>query len=170
MTSIQTVALIFPALFSAVHPYWPPSLRVTLLMVRVLLLTKYVPFLVQVTFGSGSPLSLHVILDRECKDTDTDSSLRSGFSFGGTYKEKQKYIYLLITRDISVNNNLTLSVSFGYPGVLSYQTIAISMMMSMAIVLQIFLGCVVNCIRRILKLKSQTDLRQSPYGYFIKET
>ena len=139
-------------------------------MVRVLLLTKYVPFLVQVTFGSGSPLSVHVILDKECKDTDTDSSLRSGFSFGGTYKEKQKYIYLLITRDISVNNNLTLSVSFGYPGGLSYQAIAISMMMSMAIVLQIFLGCVVNCIRCILKLKSQTDLRQSPYGYFIKET
>ena len=84
-------------------------------------------------------------------------------------KKKQKYIYLLITRHISVNNNLTLSVSFGYPGGLSYQTIAISMMMSMAIVLQIFLGCVVICIRHILKLKSQADLRKSPYGYFIEQ-
>ena len=39
MMSIQTVALICPALFSAVHPYWPTSLRVTLLMVRVLFWT-----------------------------------------------------------------------------------------------------------------------------------
>ena len=39
MTSIRTAALIFPALFSAVHPYWPSSLRVTLSMVRVLFWT-----------------------------------------------------------------------------------------------------------------------------------
>ena len=39
ITSIQTAALIFPALFSAMHPYWPASLRVTLSMVRVLFLT-----------------------------------------------------------------------------------------------------------------------------------
>ena len=84
VTSIQIVALIFPALFSAVHPYWPASLRVTFLMVRMLLLTKWAPFLVQVTIGSGSPPSVHVMLDKECKYTDIDSSLRSGFSFGGT--------------------------------------------------------------------------------------
>ena len=116
-TSIQTVALIFPALFSAVHPYWPASFRVTFLMIRVLLLTKQVPFLVQVTFGSGSPLSVHVILNKECKYTDIDSFLRPGLTFGGT-KEKQKHFCLLITLHISVNNNLLWSVIFGCPGVL----------------------------------------------------
>ena len=35
----KTAALIFPALFSAVHPYCPASSRVTLSMVRVLFLT-----------------------------------------------------------------------------------------------------------------------------------
>ena len=72
-------------------------------------------------------------------------------------KEK-KYTCLLITQHISVNNNLTLYVFSGYPGVLSNQTIAISVMMSMAMVLQIFLGCVVVCLKGILKLKIQTDL------------
>ena len=42
-------------------------------------------------------------------------------------KEKQKDICLLIPQHISVNNNLTLIVFFRCPGVLSYQTIAISM-------------------------------------------
>ena len=74
-------------------------------------------------------------------------------------KEKHKCISLLITQHFSLNNILTLSVFFGYPGVLSHQNIAFSMMMSMAIALQIFFGLVVICIKRILKLKSQTDLR-----------
>ena len=39
------------------------------------------------------------------------------------------------------------------------------MMMGMAGVLEIFRRCVVIYIKRTLKLKSQTDLRQSPYGY-----
>ena len=37
------------------------------------------------------------------------------------------------------------------------------MIMSMAIILQILLGYVVICMKCTLKLKSQTDLRQSPY-------
>ena len=65
---------------------------------------------------------------------------------------------LLENNSVSINNNFTLSVFSGYTGVLPYQTIAISVMMSMAIVLQIFLGCVVICFKGILKLKSQTDL------------
>ena len=73
-------------------------------------------------------------------------------------KEKQEYFCLLITQHFSVNNILTLSLFFGYPSVLSHQTIAISMMTSMAIVLQIFFGCVVIRIKGILKLKRQTDL------------
>ena len=74
-----------------------------------------------------------------------------------------------MTQHISVNNYLTLSVFFRCPGVPSCQTIAVSMMMSMAIVLQIFLSCVVICIERTLKPKTQTDLGQSPYGYLILE-
>ena len=84
-------------------------------------------------------------------------------------KEREKYICLLITQHFSVNNISTLSVFFGYLGVLSHQTIAISKIMSMSMVLQIFLGCVVIWIKGILKHKSETDLRQSKYGYFISE-
>ena len=153
--------MIFPALFSAVHPYWPASLRVTFLMVRVLLLTKYIPFLVHVTFGSGSPLSVHVILDKECKYTDTDWSLRSEFSFGGTSR-KTKYVCLLITQHISVNN-LILRVLFPCPGVLSYQTIVFSIIMSMAIVFQTFLKLLI-CIKHTLKPKTHTDLYRNWFG------
>ena len=88
-------------------------------MIRVLLLTKPVSFLVQVTFGSGSPLSVHAILNKECKYTDTDPFVRPGLSFGGT-KETQKHICLLITH-ISIKTNLILNVFFGCPGVLFYQ-------------------------------------------------
>ena len=73
-------------------------------------------------------------------------------------KEKQKDICLLITQHISLKSNLTLSVFFGYPGVLPYETIAISIVMNVAIVLQIFLCCVLICIKRTLKLISQTGL------------
>ena len=84
-------------------------------------------------------------------------------------KEKQKYICLLITQHISVNNNSSLSVYFGCPGVLCYKTIAISMMMVMAIVLhQIFPRFEMICIKRTLKLKGQTDPRQLLYGYLIQ--
>ena len=78
-------------------------------------------------------------------------------------KEKRKYICSRITQYVSVNDNLTLRVFLGYPGFLSYQSIAISMIMSMAIILQILLSYVVICINCTLKLKRQTDLRQSPY-------
>ena len=49
-------------------------------------------------------------------------------------------------------------VLFGYPGhgVLSHQTIGIAIMMSITIILQIILGRLVICIKRILKLKRQT--------------
>ena len=76
-------------------------------------------------------------------------------------KEKQKHMCLLITLHISVNSNLILIVFFGYPSVLSYEAICFSKMMSIAIVLQTLLRLVI-CIKRILKPKSQTDLRQSP--------
>ena len=76
-------------------------------------------------------------------------------------KEKQKHMCLLITLHISVNNNLILSVFFGCPSVLSYETMCFSKMRSIAIVLQTLLRLVIY-IKRILKPKSQTDLRQSP--------
>ena len=104
--------------------------------------------------GSGSPLSVHVILDKECKYTDTDWSLRSGFSFGGTKIKTKKHMGLLTIQHISVNNNLILSVFFGCPTVLSYEIIGFSMMMSMAIVIQTFLRLVI-CIKRTLKPKSK---------------
>ena len=72
-------------------------------------------------------------------------------------KEKQKHLCSSITQHISVNHNLILSVFFGCPSVPSYETIAVSMMMSMAIVLQTVFRLVI-CIERTLKPKSQTDL------------
>ena len=74
-------------------------------------------------------------------------------------KEKQKYICWLITQHISVNIICTMCAFFGYPGVLCYQTIGISMIMSMmGIVLQIFVRCVVNCIKRTFKLKLKVKM------------
>ena len=77
-------------------------------------------------------------------------------------KEKQKNICSLITQYDKVNDNITLRTFLGYTVVLCYQTIAISIiMMSIAKMLQILLSYEMIYIKSTLKLKSQTDLRQS---------
>ena len=90
ITSIQILPLIFPALFFATHPYWPASLKVTLEMTKVLLLDNCVPLLVQVTFGSGSPLSIHFNCNVKWNNTGIESLLRAASSLGRA-REKEKY-------------------------------------------------------------------------------
>ena len=99
-TSIQMLPLIFPALFIATHPYWPASLKVTLVMTKVLLLDNCVPLLVQVTFGSGSPLSIHFNCNGECNNTGIESLLREASSLGGA-REKEKYKHYTMTQSSS---------------------------------------------------------------------
>ena len=83
VTWIQIVALTSPAVFLAVHPYWPASSKETWSMITVLLLIpRSTPSLVQLTTGGGSPSTVHFTVNVEFNGIDW--FFNSGFSLGGT--------------------------------------------------------------------------------------
>ena len=80
-TSIQKVKSLLPSLFSALHVYLPESSNRAWRIVRVLLLVRFTPSLVQSISGVGKPLNEHLNWSDELYVTDW--FLSSGLIPGG---------------------------------------------------------------------------------------
>ena len=80
-TSIQKVEFLLPSIFSALHVYLPESSNRAWRMVRVLLLVRFTPSLVQSISGVGKPLNEHLNWSDELYVTDW--FLSSGLIPGG---------------------------------------------------------------------------------------
>lgn len=92
--SIQKSVWIFPALFSALHPYRPAFSKVTRSIVRMLLLFAiFTPSLVQLTFSGLSPLTVHFIENVEFNGRDW--FLSRSLSFGGTWMKQKTYKWIV---------------------------------------------------------------------------
>ena len=59
-TAIQKVEVLLPAIFSALHVYLPESSNRARRIVKVLLLVRFTPSLVQSISGVGKPLNEHL--------------------------------------------------------------------------------------------------------------
>ena len=80
-TAIQKVEVLLPAIFSALHVYLPESSNRARRIVKVLLLVRFTPSLVQSISGVGKPLKEHLNSSDELYVTDW--FLISGFLPGG---------------------------------------------------------------------------------------
>ena len=69
-TSIQKVEFLLPSIFSALHVYLPESSNRAWRIVRVLLLVRFTPSLVQSISGVGKPLNEHLNWGDELYVTD----------------------------------------------------------------------------------------------------
>lgn len=86
--SIQKLVWFFPALFWALHPYWPAFPNVIRSIVSMLLLLPmFIPSLVQLTFSGWSPFTVQFIENEEFNGTDW--FLSKSFSFGGTERDHE---------------------------------------------------------------------------------
>ena len=93
-TSIQKVNFLLPLLLFALHVYWPESSSLAWRMLRVLLLPRCIPFLVQSISGVGKLRREQSNRSDELYLTDwfLSSGLISGGPGHGTNKHKWKKV------------------------------------------------------------------------------
>ena len=113
-TSIQKVNFLLPLLLFALHVYWPESSSLAWRMLRVLLLPRCIPFLVQSISGIGKLRREQSNRSDELYLTDwfLSSGLISGGPGHGTNKHKWKKVKE-ITRKMKMKRVTKTVVSLG---------------------------------------------------------
>ena len=114
-TSIQKVNLLLPLLLFALHVYWPESSSLAWRMLRVLLLPRCIPFLVQSISGVGKLRREQSNRSDELYLTDwfLSSGLISGGPGHGTNKQKWKKVKEITRKKMKKERVTKTVVSLG---------------------------------------------------------